>query len=122
MFLLDLTSKVPIFEQIRDQILRFIRAGILRPGDRLPSVRQLAQENGINPNTVARAYAELEKAGFVNNLPKKGAYVAGEVPGETGDARTARIRHALVPLKESGFTAEEIRRAVADLYEEEKEC
>ena len=119
MFLLDLTSKVPIFEQIRDQVRRFIRAGVLRPGDRLPSVRQLAQENGINPNTVARAYAELERAGFVYNLPKKGVYVAGGEPGETKDAREARILRALAPLKESGVTAEELRRAVADLYEEE---
>ena len=122
MFLLDLTSKVPIFEQIRDQIFRFVRAGVLRPGDRLPSVRQLAQENGINPNTVARAYAELEKAGCVYNLPKKGVYVAGGGPGAAGDARGERVLRMLLPLKESGFTAEEIREAVEKLYGEETEC
>ena len=76
MFLLNLQSKIPIYEQIQAQILRFIEAGILKPGDRLPSVRQLAQDNGINPNTAARAYAELETAGYVYNLPKKGVYVA----------------------------------------------
>ena len=76
MFLLNLQSKVPIHEQIQNQILRFIDAGVLKPGDRLPSVRTLASENGINPNTVARAYSELEKNGYVYNLPKKGVYVA----------------------------------------------
>ena len=65
MFLLNLQSKVPIYEQIQSQILRFVEAGILQSGDRLPSVRQLAQDNGINPNTVAKAYAELEKRGYV---------------------------------------------------------
>ena len=59
MFLLNIQSKVPIFEQIETQIMRFIETGVLAPGDRLPSVRQLAKDNGINPNTVARAYAQL---------------------------------------------------------------
>lgn len=71
MFLLNTQSKEPIFEQIQNQILRFIQAGVLAPGDRLPSVRQLAQENGINPNTVSKAYIELEKNGYVYNIPKK---------------------------------------------------
>jgi DNA-binding transcriptional regulator YhcF (GntR family) len=67
MFLLNLQSKVPINIQIQEQILKFIQAGVLKPGDKLPSVRQLASENGINPNTVARAYTELEKNGYVYN-------------------------------------------------------
>ena len=77
MLLLDFQSKIPIHEQIQNQILRFIKTGVLQPGERLPSVRALAQENGINPNTAARAYSELEKKGAVYNVPKKGVYVAG---------------------------------------------
>ena len=87
MFLLNLQSKVPIYEQIQTQILRFIEAGVLAAGDRLPSVRQLALENGINPNTVAKAYTELEKNGYVYNLPKKGVYVA-EVDTKKNQNRT----------------------------------
>ena len=67
MFLLDFTSKEPIVSQIHAQIVRFIEAGILSPGDRLPSVRQLAQDNGINPNTVAKAYTMLEQSGVSRN-------------------------------------------------------
>ena len=122
MFLLNLTSKVPIFEQIRDQVLRLIQAGALRPGDRLPSVRQLAQENGINPNTVARAYTQLESLGFVHNLPKKGVYVAELKPEDESAAREKKILLALAPLKESGVSAEEIRQALDRLYREEQEC
>lgn len=117
MFLLDLTSKVPIYEQIQAQILRFIEAGVLVKGDKLPSVRQLAQENGINPNTVARAYSMLEQAGYVYNLPKKGVYVA-EI--DTASTHRAQIMHVLETLKESGCTKEEILRAVEALYEEEE--
>ena len=83
MFLLNMQSKDPIYEQIKSQIVSFIRAGVMKEGDRLPSVRELARDNGINPNTVAKAYRELEAEGVICTLPKKGAYVAG-----TGSART----------------------------------
>lgn len=116
MFLLNLQSKIPIFEQIRDQVIRFIEAGVLKPGDRLPSVRQLAVDNGINPNTVAKAYAELEKAGVVYNLPKKGVYVA-EL--NVSDAHRAQILAVLKPLKETGITRKELLDAVDELFEEE---
>ncbi|MBQ1530558.1 MAG: GntR family transcriptional regulator, partial [Solobacterium sp.] len=115
MFLLNLQSKIPIYEQIQAQIIRFIEAGVLNPGDRLPSVRQLAQDNGINPNTVAKAYAELEKAGAVYNLPKKGVYVA-EI--DIQSSRQQQIRSVLLPLKESGITKDEIILAAETIYGE----
>ncbi|MBQ1899408.1 MAG: GntR family transcriptional regulator [Erysipelotrichaceae bacterium] len=77
MFLINLQGKESIYEQIRSQIVRFIQAGILRPDDRLPSVRSLAMELGINPNTVMKAYQELEKNGYIYTLNKKGVFVSG---------------------------------------------
>ena len=118
MFLLNLKSKVPIYEQIRDQILRFIEAGVMHPGDRLPSVRQLAKDNGINPNTVAKAYSELEIKGYVYNVPKKGVYVAAV---QQPDAKEQQILSVLRPLRESGITREELIQAVDHLYREELE-
>ena len=56
MFNINLHGKDSIYEQIRDQILRYIELGIIRPNDKLPSVRQLALDLGINPNTVMKAY------------------------------------------------------------------
>lgn len=115
MFLLNLQSKVPIYEQIQTQILRFIEAGVLRPGDKLPSVRQLAQENGINPNTAARAYVELEIAGVVYNLPKKGVYVADI---DVSASKEAQILSVLKPLKAAGITKNELIHTVEKLYAE----
>ena len=76
MFIIDVQSKDPIFEQIKKQINRFIQLDILKPDDRLPSVRSLALELGINPNTVAKAYQELEMEGIVYTLTKKGVFIA----------------------------------------------
>ncbi|MDD5846035.1 MAG: GntR family transcriptional regulator [Lachnospiraceae bacterium] len=113
MFLLDLQSKDPIYQQIQDQLRRFIDAGVLKPGDRLPSVRQCAQDNGINPNTVAKAYGELEKAGYVHNFVKKGVYVA-DVKSSAPDPKTESV---IRRLWESGVTREEIEKAIMRVYD-----
>lgn len=118
MFLLDLTSKIPIYEQIQQQILKFIEVGVLAPGDKLPSVRQLAQDNGINPNTVAKAYSELEKNGYVYNVPKKGVYVS-EIKADSSKQKT--IIAILQPLKDKGLTKKEIMDAINELYGEGEE-
>ena len=59
MFVIDTQSKLPIFEQLKKQILEFITIGILSPNDKLPSVRAMASQIGVNPNTVAKAYQEF---------------------------------------------------------------
>ena len=115
MFLLNLQSKIPINEQIQNQILRFIEAGVLKPGDRLPSVRNLASENGINPNTVARAYSELEKNGYVYNLPKKGVYVA-EI---TGAGHSELVRSVIRQLKEKKKKKKELLSGIREVYRED---
>ena len=76
MFLISLQGKESIYEQIRSQIEKFIMNGILKPDDKLPSVRSLAEDLGINPNTVMKAYQELEKNGYIYTLNKKGVFVA----------------------------------------------
>ena len=80
MFSIDPRNKIPIYQQITDQFLFLQAKGILREGDQLPSIRELAEKLGINPNTVARAYQEMEKLGFIQTIPKKGTYVSGEIP------------------------------------------
>lgn len=73
----------PIYEQIRDAFGQQIAAGILQPGDQLPSVRELASRLAINPNTIQRAYRELEAAGYIHSVRGKGNFVAdfdGEDP------------------------------------------
>ena len=115
MFLLNLQGKEPIFEQIQSQVLRFIEAGVLKEGDRLPSVRQLARDNGINPNTVARAYSQLEENGIVVNIPKKGVYVATI---DTKSSRHKEIVTVITALKENGVTKEEILEVTCMVFRE----
>ena len=77
MILLDYRDARPIYTQICDGFRDQIRAGILRSGDRLPSVRELATQLTINPNTIQRAYRELEIQGWIASVPGKGSFVSG---------------------------------------------
>ena len=72
---LDYRDARPIYGQIIDGIRQQIQTGILRPGDKLPSVRELAAELTINPNTIQRAYRELESTGLIVTVPGKGCFV-----------------------------------------------
>ena len=74
---LDHRDPRPIYSQIMEGIRAQIRAGVLVPGDKLPSVRELAGQLAINPNTIQRAYRELESQGWVVSVPGKGSFVAG---------------------------------------------
>jgi GntR family transcriptional regulator len=78
--ILDAGSVVPAYIQIQDQIRGGVRQGTLRPGAPLPSVRQLAADLGINPNTVAKAYMLLEREGILQTLPRRGTLVAESAP------------------------------------------
>lgn len=111
MFLLNLQSKEPINDQIQEQIQCFIDAGVLKPGDKLPSVRELAKDNGINPNTVARAYRELEQRGIVNNIPKKGVYVS-----DTAQPETPELEKIVTSLKEKGITKQDLLHTIDKVY------
>ena len=72
---LDYRDARPIYSQIIDGFRQQIAAGVLQPGDKMPSVRELAAELTINPNTIQRAYRELEHDGWIATVPGKGCYV-----------------------------------------------
>lgn len=80
---LDHRDSRPIYEQIADAFRRQIEAGILAPGDKLPSVRELSAQLTINPNTIQRSYRELENGGYISSAPGKGSFVAPR--GESAD-------------------------------------
>ena len=69
MFTIDLTSRIPIYEQIYENIISLIVKGTLSENDQLPSVRAFAKDAGVNPNTVAKAYQELERIGIIYSVP-----------------------------------------------------
>ena len=79
MITLDYQSRTPIYEQIVNEIERYISLGILKPNDKLESVRELALTLGINPNTVKKAYDELENKGAIVSISTKGTFVAENI-------------------------------------------
>lgn len=88
-------SATPIYEQVVAQVCRAIERGDLEPGDALPSVRALATELEINPNTVAKAYLLLERDGVIECRPRKGCYV-GKRAAQAARAATGKQLQALV--------------------------
>ena len=84
---LDYRDARPIYAQIADGFRDQIRSGVLKDGERLPSVRELAMELTINPNTIQRAYRELEVQGWIASVPGKGSFVCGSPTAPTAEQR-----------------------------------
>ena len=76
MFTIDLTSRTPIYEQIYFKIIELVIKGSLKENDQIPSVRSLAKDTGVNPNTVSKAYQELERNGIIYSLTGRGSFIA----------------------------------------------
>lgn len=116
MFLINLKSNESIFEQIKKQINRFIEIGVLKPNDKLPSVRMLASDLGINPNTVARAYSELEVDGIIYTINKKGVFVSGK---DNTNYLFEQAKVALETFKADGLNKQDIQKIVEEIYKED---
>ena len=86
------SSGVPVYLQIAAQVKQAVAAGALKQGDALLSVRKLAAELRVNPNTVARAYQDLERQGVIRTVPGGGTYVADNLPGLLKSEKLRRLR------------------------------
>jgi DNA-binding transcriptional regulator YhcF (GntR family) len=108
----DASVAAPPFLQIFEQIRALIERGELQPGDALPTVRQLAGDLGVAPNTVARAYAELRAEGFVASEERRLTRVASSSPASLKKSRRKALGEAidsfLASLASRGYAAEEI--------------
>jgi DNA-binding transcriptional regulator YhcF (GntR family) len=115
---LDPEDPTPPYEQLRRQLSAVIQAGILDPGTRLPTVRQLAADLGVATGTVMRAYAALESDGLVVTRRGGGTAVSDAPPLLSGDERARRFAELAASLvtqaRRLGATDDEIRRAVED--------
>ncbi len=106
---------VPIYLQLMEQVKHAIETGALRPGEQLPGIRPLAEELVINPNTVAKAYRELEHEGVIELRHGAGAFVSGQSAKSKKAADTLRTAQPIVAaaverLRDRGLSDEEIRR------------
>ena len=110
------SSGVPIYFQLMEQVKHAIETGALRPGEQLPGIRPLAEELVVNPNTVAKAYRELEHEGAVELRQGAGAFVSDKAPAkkDADKLRAAQttVAAAIEMLRARGVTDEEIRRLV----------
>lgn len=111
-------GKRNVFENIVEEIKSLIQVGVLKGGDKLPSVRAYAVERKINPNTVAKAYAVLEEQGLIRVQPKKGAYVLGT---QEKKDELAELKAQIAMWRSAGIREEEIVEALKAVYEEQKE-
>ena len=117
---LDYRDPRPIYEQIRQEFMRLILSGAIAPGEKLPSVRDLAGTLSINPNTVQRAYRELEAAGYLISIPGKGSFAAESSPlqAQKKQELLAQIRSLAREAIVLGATRDELL-AQLDAKEEE---
>ena len=126
------SGKQDVYLEVANYYKSHILRGVLRAGDKLPSVRMAAGELSVNPNTVAKAYAHLESEGFIRALPKKGAfvtYVPENKPEPIPTAEAARpesekitdtaallCKNTIIALKESGIDRATLMKLIEEVY------
>ena len=110
MIVLDYRDSRPLYQQVKDSLRRMMLTGLLEPDEKLPSVRSLATQLAINPNTIQRAYAQLEQEGYVYSVSGRGTFVAegGEQNRRRCGELCERLRPMLEELRSLGFTLEEL--------------
>lgn len=107
MIILDYKDRRPLYEQITEKLKELMLLGVLKENEPLPSVRSLAMDLSINPNTIQRAYTELERKGYIYTIKGKGSFVA-----ENGEMKENRKKEVLLQVSE--IIDEAIRLGISD--------
>ena len=110
----------PIYEQIQAELRRLMLTGALPPGSRLPSVRELAGQLAINPNTIQRAYNELEAEGYIYSVAGEGSFVSGTADADAVRRETLRadVKKLLNELRYLGVTEADAAALIEEVYEQ----
>ncbi|MCI9182954.1 MAG: GntR family transcriptional regulator [Acholeplasmatales bacterium] len=114
---IKITNKQSIYLEIADKIESFIRLGVFKENEKLPSCRKLGMELNVNPNTIERAYSLLEERNVVYTIPKKGIFVC---PKNEDHIFLEEVTNTLMHIKESGMQREELLQLVEQVYSEEE--
>jgi GntR family transcriptional regulator len=119
MFAIDMRSRVPIYEQIKNQVMELILLGVLKPHEQLPSIRELARDVQLNVNTVKKAFQDLEADGVIYTLTGRGSFVAENALGSTQlkQRAAAELKTALLSARSSGLAREEAQEIFSSVYE-----
>lgn len=119
MFVADVMSRVPVYEQIIKQVEEQVLTGILKEGDKLPSVRSLSVKLSINPNTIQKAYTELDRRQLIITVPGKGSFIsekAIEVVGANSREKMTELNKIIRELALAGVTKEEIINNIEEVF------
>ncbi len=119
MILLDYRDKRPIYEQVVEKLERLIASGGLEPLTKMPSVRSLAMELSVNPNTVQRAYAQLEQDGYLYTVSGRGSFVTAESDWrENKQGKVLREwKNVTIQAREAGLSMEQLSEQLLRIYE-----
>lgn len=118
MILLNIHSKDPIFVQIKQQIINYIILGVLEPNEKLPSVRNLAEQLAINPNTVQKAYADLEEGGYIYTISKKGVFVSQHVNLRDKEKKFLEAKRHLKAIYELKINKSDLFKMIEEVYDD----
>ena len=115
---LDLLSRRPIYEQLKSKISELVLLGELKPGDALPAVRSFARDLGVNPNTVQKAYQELERENIIYSVVGRGTYISrsDKLADQLREQQVQRVKSAVLLAKNSSVTKERIISAVDEVF------
>ncbi|MEG1448769.1 MAG: GntR family transcriptional regulator [Oscillospiraceae bacterium] len=122
MFQIDLQSRVPIYEQLKSRIIKLTMLGVLKDHANLPSVRNLARDIGVNPNTVQKAYQELEKDNIIYSIVGSGSFVSPKttIMREIRTKAKESFEKSVVLAKENYITKDEATQIVDMIYNSEE--
>lgn len=118
MFTINYQSREPIYEQLYNNVVRLIGMGVLTPHEKLPTVRAMAQQLGVNPNTVSKSYQMLESNGYIYSVVGKGSFVsdnASSVAKQQDEAKAA-LKKALRSALDVGVKKNEADEIVREVY------
>ena len=121
MLSVDIFSRTPIYQQVIDGIKEQIRLGIYRQGEQIPSIRELSVELNVNPNTISKAYLELERSGFLSAAIGKGYFVASDarerINRVTAETEREILLSAAEKLASAGIPEEEVLELIRKVYQ-----
>lgn len=119
MFQIDSFSRVPVYEQIINQLEHFILTGILVADTQIPSVRNLSVSLSINPNTIQKAYAELDRNGIIYSVPGRGCFITKEAKGILSSQKQEKLstlKELVSELKLAGLPFDRVIATVKEVY------
>ncbi len=121
MIVIDYKDNRPLYEQIVERFKVLIERGVLKPQEQMPSVRSLAMDLSINPNTIQKAYAELERRGYIYTVKGRGNFVSydEELKEKRRSQQLEEFRTKAVQAMEAGVTKAELLQIVNEIFEKE---